>query len=263
MPSISSYLGGKKPTLVELTGSGSWTVPTGVSSIRLFMVGGGGGGGASVSTGTRYSVGGGSAAGLYGMEMVVTPGAAISFACGAGGAGGVQSTGASGSVTGSAGGDTTFGDWTARGGVGAQVGSTMAITTRTVTTTQVREDDSSFYKNNDGFSFRTGEAGGTYRYYGVASSNLWPEMVGPFNEGLFQDDDPVDKFHAAPGAGSGYAVGGNARCVYSVSSGTYVGGAGSKGSGGGGCAVNDSVVTTLSATGGAGGDGWIMIEYWS
>lgn len=120
-----------------LTGSGTWTVPDGVTDITVLLVGGGDGGEAGqaggrpgvISTGTGYeeltngrynhyayydaetitpSTGGspgnpGNGGKVYLVTVTVTPGQTISFSCGAGGTGGIF--GGAGPGTG---GDTVF-----------------------------------------------------------------------------------------------------------------------------------------------------------
>ncbi len=58
-------------------GSGSWTAPTGVTSIKLLVVAGGGTGGAQA--------GGGAGGVLYNSAFAVTPGTSYSYSIGAGG----------------------------------------------------------------------------------------------------------------------------------------------------------------------------------
>lgn len=95
-----------------LTGSGNWTVPTGVTMILLTMTGGGGGGGGSNAQ--NYSASGGGAGGtLYGIMYPVTPGATIAYVVGAGGA----AIGAGVWTDGNDGAATTFGPFTAAGGL--------------------------------------------------------------------------------------------------------------------------------------------------
>lgn len=96
--------------------SGNYTVPAGVTLLRGTMQGGGGGGGgvsAAAATG---------ASGLPGLMndfvLVVTPGQIIAYTNGAGGA-----RGANTGTQGGTGGDTTFGPFTAKGGLGGN-GST-------------------------------------------------------------------------------------------------------------------------------------------
>lgn len=100
-------------TVVELTstGSGNWTVPTGVSSIKLLVLAGGGGGGSGTA-------GGGGAGGLVSIPSYpVTPGASIPYTVGAGAA----SVGRNGGF-GAQGQNSTFGSITAIGGGGGGSG---------------------------------------------------------------------------------------------------------------------------------------------
>lgn len=96
--------------------SGTYTVPTGVYLINGVLMGGGGGGG-GVSN-ANAAAGGGQAGILIEFAMFVTPGQTISYTNGAGGTAGANSGG-----NGGTGGDTTFGDFTAKGGLGG-TGST-------------------------------------------------------------------------------------------------------------------------------------------
>ena len=91
--------------------SGTWTVPNGVTTAEVEIVGGGGGGGGSSST---YAGGGGGAGGFAkGPVDNLTPGSQITVTVGAGGAGGT-------SPAGSAGGSSSFGSYgSASGGGGA------------------------------------------------------------------------------------------------------------------------------------------------
>lgn len=100
---------------VVLTGSGNWSVPTGVTQITVTAVGAGGGAGTGGS-GNGGGAGGGESAT---QTFSVTPGASIPYACGTGGTPGSSS----GDSPGSAGGNTTFGPvsgttLTAHGGAG-------------------------------------------------------------------------------------------------------------------------------------------------
>ena len=64
------------------TGAGTWTCPTGVTSVEILIVAGGGGGG--------YEMGGGGGAGgvVYDTSYTVVPGVEYDLSVGAGGAGG-------------------------------------------------------------------------------------------------------------------------------------------------------------------------------
>jgi|GEM_PF-1437317 len=99
---------------VDFTASGTWSVPSGVTSCALYIWSGGGGGGAA----STYGGGGGGGGGVQASTGVaVTPGETITVTIGAGGA------------AGSAGGDTTvvgsFGTGTVAGG-SAGVAGTVA-----------------------------------------------------------------------------------------------------------------------------------------
>ena len=92
------------------TASGTWTVPTGVASAQVILVGAGGGGGG----GSRDVAGGGGGAGAVVVKNVtVTPGTTYQITVGAGGQGGqgaqVSATDVANTLPGSNGGASTFG----------------------------------------------------------------------------------------------------------------------------------------------------------
>jgi hypothetical protein len=92
------------------TGSTTFSVPTGVTSVDVLVVGGGGGG-------TQQHGGGGGAGGLiYRPAAPVTPGGSVPVTVGGGGAG------VGNSVQGNSGGDSVFGSLVAKGGGGAGAG---------------------------------------------------------------------------------------------------------------------------------------------
>lgn len=82
-----------------ITTSGTFTVPAGVSKLKIFATGGGGGGGGSITGDGPTPGSGGGAGGTAISEIIVTPGQVINVAIGAGGAGGVTANGASGGDT--------------------------------------------------------------------------------------------------------------------------------------------------------------------
>lgn len=84
------------------TGSGTFTVPAGVTTVYLTGTGGGGGGGGG-NSGTNGGGGGGSGAVVIKQAVTVTPGASISVTIGTNGGGGASG------VAGSSGGTTSFG----------------------------------------------------------------------------------------------------------------------------------------------------------
>ena len=94
--------------MVAITsGSGNWTVPANVHTIKVICVGGGGG--ASNSSSLFYTSFGGGGGGATAIKiMSVTPGSNIAYSVGAGG-----------NAFGGNGGSTTFGSISAGGGAGA------------------------------------------------------------------------------------------------------------------------------------------------
>ena len=99
----------------KTAGSYTWTVPTGVTQIGVYMVGGGGSGarGSEGSSQTYYPTGGAAGYGKN-IELTVTPGRKIAVVVGAGGAGTTGKNGANGN----AGGTTAFNGVTVLGGAG-------------------------------------------------------------------------------------------------------------------------------------------------
>lgn len=94
--------------LTTLTSGTSWTVPAGVTYVNVTLRGGGGG--------TAYAIQGSQEANggqVVSATLSVTPGGSVTYAIGAGGAGGT-----SGSPNGLDGGTTSFSAATALGGVG-------------------------------------------------------------------------------------------------------------------------------------------------
>ena len=75
-------------TFITATGAGTWTVPTGVTKIKVTVIGGGGGGGSVI--GAQQGGGGGGAGGYCEAYMTVTSGSVISYSVGAGGGAGTD-----------------------------------------------------------------------------------------------------------------------------------------------------------------------------
>jgi hypothetical protein len=96
-------------TVVTFTSSTTWTVPAGVTSLKVLVVGGGGGGGESIGGG------GGGGGVVYNASYGVTPSDTITVTVGAGGAGG---DGTPGYPPGAKGGNSVFGTLIALGGGG-------------------------------------------------------------------------------------------------------------------------------------------------
>lgn len=113
-----------------LTGSGTFTVPTGVEKLHVVMVGGGTGGSsglaganggantnfysASVAQGGNYGSNG-SGGKIYEVD-ITSPSASYSYSCGTGGVGGAVTTSTSQSNAGSAGTASTFGSYSSESG---------------------------------------------------------------------------------------------------------------------------------------------------
>ena len=113
---------GKLSNIVTYTsGSGTYTVPVGVTAIQVKIVGAGGAGGsANYNTCAGfYHVGSGGGSGGYCEKFISSPAASYSYSVGAGGTPNTTTCG-NGTAGGSAGGNTTFGTsfLTANGGVG-------------------------------------------------------------------------------------------------------------------------------------------------
>jgi hypothetical protein len=115
-----------KATVTSLTsGSGTYTTPANCTHIEVHIWGGGGGGGAVAGgSGATGAAGGGGGAG-YQFILISSPAATYSYSVGALGAGGTA-----GANAGSNGGNTTFGTFTADGGLGG-AGYTALITAGT------------------------------------------------------------------------------------------------------------------------------------
>ena len=95
-----------------LTGSGTYTVPTGVTKLKIICIGGGGGGGGKIGSNGATPGSGGGGSGFVNADIItVVPSDSISYSCGAGGA---SQSGANGSD----GGVTNFGAISASGGNG-------------------------------------------------------------------------------------------------------------------------------------------------
>lgn len=102
------------------SGSGTYTPTSGTKFIRVRMSGGGKGGGGVSNAGAYASATGGNSGGFLEFTMTAAQiGASLSYGVGGGGAGG-----SSGANAGTNGSDTTFGDWTAKGGTSG--GNAMA-----------------------------------------------------------------------------------------------------------------------------------------
>lgn len=105
-------------TVLQFNATGSFTVPIGVTSVRVLVVAGGGGGGGGEGVAAGDGGGGGGAGELLDQSsFVVVPGATLALTVGEGGAG-ANSLGGQSGANGTNGTNSTFGTLTARGGGG-------------------------------------------------------------------------------------------------------------------------------------------------
>ncbi len=101
------------------TGSGNFTVPTGVTSVIVEVWGAGGGGGAAGTTGSDQGAAGGGGGGYTRKTLTVSAGQTIAYVVGAGGAGNSTADDALAGTTGGLSSATYSGTtYTANGGVG-------------------------------------------------------------------------------------------------------------------------------------------------
>lgn len=104
-----------------LSGSGTYSVPPGVTALLVRMVGAGGGGGGATSGLAVNARGGGGSGGGYVEKFLTGLSASYAFSVGGGGSGGPNS-----GTNGLDGGATTFGALTANGGLGGNSSSVTA-----------------------------------------------------------------------------------------------------------------------------------------
>ena len=217
---------------VTYTSSGSWTAPTGVSSVTVEAWGGGGGGGAATGNPAK---GGGGAGGQYVRKVVsVVAGNTYAFTVGNGGSAGT-------SVAGGAGGDSTFAGTTvvAKGGAGGGLAAA----------------------NNSGGVGGVGSASGGIGDVvyaggsgssGVAGSSCQPGGAGGGGAGSSGPGGDADGNVGGSGTSEHGGNGGNGKTVA---------GAGDVGSAAGGGGAGGCATTNADHAGGAGGRGQLRLTY--
>lgn len=275
--------------------SDTWTKPAGKNFVQVTMVGGGGGGasGAVAPAGSTYSVaGGGGAGGGYTQATFLASelAATLSVVVGAGGAGGVATSGAGTGVKGQNGGDSIFGTyragggkggvWTGNsvslvtadfaGGIGTETGASGTQTVGVDGNTQPGPDGGSTYQAgpsggaggspnaDDGVTTDVtiagagGAQGSESLVGGIAGRNNPPTTAGA---GLSPGNT------GAAGSGGGGGAGAYANFSNSVYHPARPGGNGSVGAGGGGGGgANTSL--PLPGSGGSGGNGRVVVTSW-
>ena len=195
-------------------GSQTWTVPAGITSIKLAMVGGGAGGRSGAGS-TSSGGGGGAGAVLYFPTYAVTPGSVLTIVVGAGGAraaaGSDTTISGTGSTTQTAGGGLV--------GTANQLGGSSGI-----------QQNGSRWPGGTGtiggMPYNSAAGGG-----GGSTSNGGPGAIGEGGDGGQPTDITTDALYtvAAGGSGGGVAVGGSQM----PSMAGYLSGGGAGGSGGG------------------------------
>lgn len=266
-------------TRVVLTGSGEWTVPNGVSSARVVLIGGGTGGSSGLpgstadagsqptetSFGTTYyriwpgKGGAGGQAGaagdggkIYQTLLSLIPGTDIAYSCGVGGAGGVFS--AAGSTPGTIGGNTTFGNLSSVRGASSEDGflEEMGGMLYGATGTAGTSGGSGTGLNDEGTDIAQGES---VEYNGMAYS------PGATDESTINITYPSGAQYVRAVAGNGYGGGaaaganGNAGKTNKRASVNSAQATIGTGDGGDGADAAAPAAPTLYGTGGSGGNG--------
>ena len=198
-----AVVNGKCVVTFTTTGTTTWTVPTGVGSVRTLVVGAGGGSGGGGSN-WMWPRGGGGGAVVDTPATVVTPGASVNIIVGAGGIAGVErdGNGPAGLISaGTQGGSSQFGTNSAVSGgyssplltsAGGTSGSGYAGSGGNNPATQMLS-----YAGGGG-----GGAGGVGTQES-GGNNTWvqPDKAGKGGIGIFSDITGVSIGHGGGGAG--------------------------------------------------------------
>ena len=262
----------KAQTVVSFTstGSSSWTVPTGLTSVQALVVAAGGGGG--FATGFEAGGGGGAGGVVYHATYPVSPGGSIPYTVGSGGASGNGNT-PPGNNQGACtnGGPSVFGAITANGGGfgggqywyagpggsgGGQAGNGCGAPG---SATQGNSGGGLGYGNNGGASqpglngAATGGGGGGAGGVG----NYGGPTAGPGGPGLSYSITGSPVYYGGGGGGAAYSSGPGG------SGGNGGGGTGGTNSGGGAGTPNrgGGGGGNQQSSGGTGGPGVVIIAY--
>lgn len=284
-----TYVGAAYDTRELLTGSGTWTVPSGVT-VAFVRLGAGGTGGSSGTDGSdgasnrQAGAGGvGGKGGSAGKVLAVTapliPGEAVEYRCGEGGRGGVHITGGE-SVEGAEGSGTRFGYWaTDSGAASPDVGIVDLFDRSTVRSApgvdgvngaEGSSSGSSGSVTFGGETWLNGETGQDARYSGTFAGGGFGGGAAVGAAGGNGRPGSVDRrgFADSGDGGRGASAIQGADAVE-----LGCGGSGGHGGGGGGTAGSVSGASRedtwigsggpggLGSSGGWGGDGYVEIYY--
>lgn len=237
----------------EFTASGTFTPATGVTGVRVTIVGAGGGGaGKGNSSASPGGGGGGAGEAVVGMPWVVVPAVGITVTIGAKGTGG-NASGAN-TTAGTAGGDTSFGSvLIARGGKagdatgasGAGSGINGAVSKAVDVVGGVGTAESAVH-----FGGSSGGGGG--------STTTSPGAAGGGSGPYLGAAGGATNGSRAGGGGGASTTYGNGGVGGAGGSGGTNSAAGSYGGGGGGAGA---VTANVASVGGSGTDGYCLVEW--
>jgi hypothetical protein len=270
LPQVGSAIrigwnGGASTSVFSTPGSSSWTVPAGVKSVNVLVVGGGGGGGGS----SDRTAGGGGAGGFRCVESVpVTPGQVIPISVGAGGGGG------SGGSAGGLGGTSSFGTLVIASGGGGGGGNVGAAGSggsgggKFHGSASVAGNGIAGQGNGGGtVSYDSGQAQGTF----VASGGGGASTRGSDGTMFGGGNGGIGAQCLAVGSTSWYSGGGGgaAQSVQNQNLPGGIGGIGGGGNGGVGTGAGPGTAATPNtgggggggSTGGSGGSGIVIISF--
>ena len=269
----ASFEDSAETDIVAFTSDSTWTVPVGITSVDVLVVGGGGSG-ASDNVNNAGGGGGGAGGLVYKTSHTVTPGESISVTVGAGAAA------VSGASNGNTGSDSVFDGLTAKGG---GYGSHHTGEGGTTGGTGGSGGGAGHYSAGGGAETQTGQAGdsGTYGFGNaggnssgrfdanrgggggggsgaaggsVSSSATATGGVGKDYSSVFGTGYGQSGYFAGGGGGGAYttpSAGGNGGGGAGAYNSTATSGTANTGGGGGGC---------NAATSGAGGSGIVLVK---
>lgn len=264
--------GGVTQKVQEFLTTGTFTVPSNVTCVEVFMVGGGGGGGSTFVLATCSGGGGGGGTVVSGRTLLVTAGASYTVTIGAGGAGSTAN-----GTAGSDGGDSSFGSLlTVPGGGGG--GSVNNASGRVNPRSRGTQGGQCHTSNSEAAQ----SGGGAAPIYigqqqsttpqGIYVSSSLTSITNPSNGGQIaasNDERTVPGLGIEGFGGGGWGGRSSTTGGWAIS---YHGGAISNGAdaaglngtvnkGGGGGGASGGVGATRN--GGNGGSGYARITYWS